>query len=173
MMTVALMLSGCTAIQNTVGGGGSSGGATGGNTDGTGGDTSGSSGTPIASFTRSNYAFNLYSCKRYIDNVSNVLCTFDVTNTSSYDSKMTIDARGDGYTRIILDDGKEFGTLGFKCTDCTNWYQNYTSDWYFRSQIVYKNMLFRFNVPVGVKNIKYLDVYFYDVNRLTNIPITN
>ena len=158
MMTVALLLSGCTAIQNTVGGGGSSGGGTGGDTGGTGGDTGGSTGTPIASYTKSSFSINLYSCKRYVDNVSNVLCTFDVTNTGPYDSNMTIDARGDGYTRVILEDGKEFSTLGFKCTDCTSWYQNFTSSWYFRSQIAYKNLFFRFNIPTGVKSIKYLIV---------------
>ena len=169
MMTVALLLSGCTAIQNTLGGGSSSGGDTG----GTGGDTgSNTSGTPIATFTGDSVQFSLFGCKRFADDVANVVCTFSGNNTRSYDYNLYIDARGDGQTRAILNDGREFATLGYKCSDCTKWWQG-SGSWKFVSQITYKPLLLKFSIPVGINTIKYLDLYMGSLNRVKDVPIGN
>ncbi len=172
LFATALLLSSCTAIQNVVGGGTTTtpGGGTGGD-PGPGGDL-GWTGTPIATFSSNDYQFNLFGCKRFVDDVANVVCAFSGNNTRSYDRNLSIDARGDGYTRVILNDGREFPTLGYKCSDCTKWSQGWY-DWKFVSQITYTPLLFKFNIPVGVNKIRYLDMNLYSTNRVPDVNISN
>lgn len=170
LFATALLLSSCSAIQNVVGGATPTtpGGGTG-SDPGTGGDT-GWTGTPIATFASGDYQFNLFGCKRFVDDVANVVCAFSGNNTRSYDRDLYIDARGDGRTRIILNDGREFPTLGYKCSDCTKWWQG-SGSWKFVSQITYTPLLLKFNIPAGVTKIRYLDMHLDNSNRISDVNI--
>jgi len=165
MVTVALLLSGCTAIQNTVGGGGAT----------TPPDTT----TPpvpnippaTGKYEDQAYDYNgvrtvLKSCGRDSTDTNVVICNLTLRNPLS-DKQIYI--YGD-YSHLIFEDGRQINVLGAKLVlPDEKWYSD---RFYFtaREDVTYFVQL-KFSVPREFKSIKYFDFNAYPSYRFKNISI--